>query len=388
MWLLLKEKLEAMRYGAQPGAISAEARAEFAAFSGGIEAAETPRIYNEAGDRAQIVVEGVLTDKPDILAYLFGGGNTTYGEISAAIDAAERDPAIREIYMYIDSPGGTVAGLFDAIASMQTAKKPITAIGRNTVASAAYGLASQADKIYSSNNATRFGSVGVVVDMYIDENFVSIASTNAPKKRPDVTTEQGRADVRAELDDLAELFVEAIATGRNTTLEKVNADFGMGAMLIAKKAQQQGMIDGLQPAATAATATATGGNKQEEASKMDLETLKAQHPGVYAAAVAEGEAKERDRVSAHLELGKASGAMDVATAAISDGSGLTAGLQAKYMAAGMSKNDRNADLQDDAETGASTKTQTTEPNAADNQGAEVARLIEEQMGIESSSAEA
>ena len=162
----------------------------------------------------------------------------------------------------------------------------------------------------------------------------------------------------------------------------------MGAMLIAKKAQQQGMIDGLQPAATAATATATGGNKQEEASKMDLETLKAQHPGVYAAAVAEGEAKERDRVSAHLELGKASGAMDVATAAISDGSGLTAGLQAKYMAAGMSKNDRNADLQDDAETGASTKTQTTEPNAADNQGAEVARLIEEQMGIESSSAEA
>lgn len=68
---------------------------------------------------------------------------------------------------------------------------------------------------------------------------------------------------------------------------------------------------------------------------MDLDTLKAEHPETYRAALAVGASEERDRVTAHLTLGQSSGDMDTAIKAVEDGSEMTATLQAKYMAAGM-----------------------------------------------------
>ena len=75
---------------------------------------------------------------------------------------------------------------------------------------------------------------------------------------------------------------------------------------------------------------------------MDLNQLKADHPSVYAQAVQIGTTEERDRVSAHMTMGTASGDMAIATKAIEDGTGMTAGLQAKYMAAGMNRKDIGA----------------------------------------------
>ena len=47
------------------------------------------------------------------------------------------------------------------------------------------------------------------------------------------------------VDGLDELFAEAIADGRGTTIEKVNADFGQGATLLADEAVKRGMIDSI-----------------------------------------------------------------------------------------------------------------------------------------------
>ena len=96
---------------------------------------------------------------------------------------------------------------------------------------------------------------------------------------------------------------------------------------------------------------------------MDLNTLQAQHPDVYAAAVEMGANAERDRVAAHLTMGDASGDMATAITAINEGSAMTASLQATYMAAGMNRSDTqtrqnesdNADAGDNA--GASTEEQ-------------------------------
>jgi ClpP class serine protease len=192
-----------------------------------------------------------------------------------------------------------------------------------------------------------------VVRGYTDDNEFAIASSNAPKKAPDMTTEEGKAVVREELDALHDLFVDAIAEGRSTDVDKVNAEFGQGATLLAEEAFKRGMIDKVADtpltvvSTTDSTTTARSGGNNPEKGPMDLNTLKAQHPDVYAAAVQEGVDQEHDRVSAHLTMGEASGDMKTAVGAINDGSAMTAKLQAQYMAAGMNRADVNARQDDD-----------------------------------------
>lgn len=72
-----------------------------------------------AGPEAQVNVRGVLTATFSWLAYLFGGGNTTYQDIQAALATADADPNVKTITMFIDSPGGAVHGLFECLAAVR-----------------------------------------------------------------------------------------------------------------------------------------------------------------------------------------------------------------------------------------------------------------------------
>ena len=384
MWLLETSVRQAIQAAQEAGFTpSAEQQAEFEARLGhGDVMATDNRLLTVTGSSAEIVVNGVITKAPSFMAMIFGGGNTTYPDIISAIAAAEQDDTVRDITLKLDSPGGHIDGLFDTLAAIQAAKKPITTIISNVAASAAYALASQADKIVASNVAVRVGSIGVVANFHVDASVVSVTSTDAPNKRPDVSTEAGRAAVREELDAMHEIFVDAIASGRGTTVETINADFGRGATVLANEALQRGMIDAIAGAPlkvvkSAKSPTANSGN-QPEANNMDLKTLQAQHPETYAAAVQQGVTQELDRVSAHLIMGETSGDMKTACAAIKDGSPMTATLQATYMTAGMNRSDMN-DRQDDdlsANAGDNANAQDDE-----DQGGDVASLIESKLGL-------
>lgn len=252
MWLLetgIKERIEkAEQAGVVP---TAEQQADFIARHEAALAGTTPAIMSVVGDRAQIEIKGTLTNTPSFLAMLFGGGNTTYPEIIAAIAAAENDDSISNIILAIDSPGGLIDGLFDTLNAISKTKKPIQAVVSNLAASAAFAIASQADEIIASNHAASVGSIGIAVNIPVSENRVTITSTPAPKKRPDVTTPEGVAVIKEELDAIHEIFVEAIATGRSAATGKsvsvndVNADFGQGATLLAREALKRGMIDSI-----------------------------------------------------------------------------------------------------------------------------------------------
>lgn len=385
MWLLetsIKRAIEnAEAQGFTPTAQQSE---EFnASLSAG--PTDTSRVMAVAGGKAQIDVRGVITKTPSFLAMLFGGGNTTYPEIIAALAEAERDDNVEDITLAIDSPGGHFDGLFDTLAAIQSTSKPVKAVISNLGASAAYAIASQADEIIASNRAARIGSVGVVATFYNDENEISITSTNAPKKRPDITTEEGKAMVREELDAMHEIFVDAIAEGRSATVEKVNAEFGQGATLLAGEALKRGMIDAIaEPTlkavkSTKSTTTARSGGNQPEAGYMDLKTLKAQHPDVYAAAVQEGTDQERDRVTAHLIMGEKSGAMETASKAIKDGEAMTSTLQATYLTAGMNRSDVITRQEEDAAASAADNASASDDgaDASDN----VASLVETRLGV-------
>jgi hypothetical protein len=72
---------------------------------------------------------------------------------------------------------------------------------------------------------------------------------------------------------------------------------------------------------------------------MNLEELKAQHPAVYRAAKAEGVQRERHRVSSHIIMGRKSGDLKTAHAAIRSGADLTIEIQAQYLSASMNRED-------------------------------------------------
>ena len=390
MWLLTAAVRQAIEAAEAAGFVpSAEQQARYEARYGLADGpGQGSRIMTVAGDTARIDVSGVLTKAPDFLAMIFGGGNVTYPEIVQALAEADADPEIKRAELRIDSPGGHVDGLFEAAAAIEGFGKPIKAVVANQAASAAYTLASQADEIVATNRAARFGSVGVVAAYRIDDSIVDITSTMAPKKRPDVTTKAGQAVVREELDGLHDLIADAIADGRGITPEKVNADFGQGAMLLAEDALKRGMIDAVSEvplraakSAVSAIAASSGGNLPETG-PMDLSTLKAQHPDVYQAAMQEGVNQERDRVSAHLTMGEASGDMQIAVTAINEGAGMTASYQARYMSAGMNRNDQAARASDDgAAAAADNAAGGGESNVGESESEQVVALVEEQLGV-------
>jgi ClpP class serine protease len=362
LWLLLEEVFFLMEGARKAGVIpSAEQDFEYQArFNAGMDAGGS-RILTTAGDTAEISVRGTLTNRPHFMASIYGGGNTTYGEIVAALASAEQDDTVKEIVLAIDSPGGQFDGLFTVTDAIQACDKPVKAVVSGVAASAAYAIASQADTIEAANRAVRIGSIGVRADFMVWPEDVTVTSTQAPKKAPDVTTEEGKAMIREQLDEMHDLFVEAIAQGRDITPKTVNDSFGQGATVLSDEALSRGMIDSIAqtalksvPSATTSTQnpTASSGNDNPETLNMDLNQLKTEHPAVYAEAVAVGQNGERDRVSAHVTMGEACGDMSIALKAIKEGADMSATLQAEYMAAGMNKADKTKAGEDDAASAA------------------------------------
>jgi len=334
-----------------------------------------------------IQVNGVLTEKPDFMAFLFGGGNTTYAGIIDQLVAMEASSDIEDITMEINSPGGTVAGLFEVFSVMEKISKPITAKVTGMAASAAFGLATQADTIEASSIASMLGSVGVVQSFHIDKEVIDVTSTDAPNKRLDASTEEGKTQIVSQLDDIHALFAGAIAQGRGTTVKDVNANFGRGGIVLAQEAVDLGMIDCICDDSftidASSKAADAGFQPQSKEKPMDLNELKNGHPALYAEVLKLGAIGEKDRVCAHLVFGMAGNCMDVAAEAIKAGTEMTQTLSAEYTIAAGNVASQNLRSEGDVEAsealeGAAESNADLEVEAADKAAAD---LFAEKFGV-------
>src|SRR5690606_11204076 len=68
-------------------------------------------------------------------------------------------------------------------------------------------------------------------------------SSNAPNKRLDPESEQGRNSIQSRLNAMEAEFIGAVATNRNVSQEKVLSEFGQGDVLPAREAVRAGMAD-------------------------------------------------------------------------------------------------------------------------------------------------
>jgi ClpP class serine protease len=127
------------------------------------------RQYDVVDGIAIIPVDGTLVHKSGwVGAY---SGMTGYDGIAYLLRSARADPEVQAIWMDFHSPGGEVAGCFDlaaeiAAGSKRNGGKPVWAMVNEEACSAAYALASAADKIYGTATSIS-GSIGVYM-LYVD----------------------------------------------------------------------------------------------------------------------------------------------------------------------------------------------------------------------------
>ena len=208
---------------------------------------EGARLSTVRGDTAVVPVIGPIFPRVSLVNASAGG--TGLDAIMADLRVALASTAVDRIVMVYDTPGGVVSGMGEAAEAIRAAGKPVTAYVTGMAASAGYWLASQAREIVA-DRAAMLGNIGVVASVSRQEapaqdgrRSHEVVSSNAPNKRPDPTTEEGRAALQEHVDAIERVFMADVARGRNVTLATVRAEFGRGATVAAARAVELGMAD-------------------------------------------------------------------------------------------------------------------------------------------------
>lgn len=187
--------------------------------------------YSIAAGVAKLPLHGVLVRRagqmaPDCTPLM------SYEVISRRLQRAMTDSRVRAILLDIDSPGGEAGGVLDLARDIHAAaqRKPIWAVANDDAFSAAYALASGAQRIWTTESGG-VGSVGVVA-VHADQSqqdakeglrysyvFAGARKIDGHPHAPLSTEAHSR--IQAEVDRLHGLFVETVAGHRGLTREHV-----------------------------------------------------------------------------------------------------------------------------------------------------------------------
>lgn len=184
---------------------------------------------------AIIPIRGPLFRYANIFTAISGA--TSYELLARDFNSALIDESVKAILFDIDSPGGEVNGCSELADMIYNArgKKPIIAYASGNCCSGAYWIAAACDEIVVTDTAV-VGSIGVVAvyEREDDKNKIEIVSSQSPLKRINPDTPEGQSKLQARLDTLAEVFINKIATYRDTSTETVIKDFGQGDVFIGR----------------------------------------------------------------------------------------------------------------------------------------------------------
>lgn len=217
-------------------------------------AARTPQPARNAGAVAVIPIHGVIEHRSSWLLEMFGG--TSVEDIRGMLRAAVADPQFSSIVLDIDSPGGGVAGITELAAEIRAARatKRIVAVANTTAASAAYWLAAQANQVLVTPSG-QVGSIGVYavhvdISRALDAEGVTVTIISAGERKTDGNefeplSDEARDEMQKRVDMFDALFAGDVAKGRGVPESKVRADYGKGAVLLARDALAAGLVDGI-----------------------------------------------------------------------------------------------------------------------------------------------
>ena len=205
------------------------------------------------GSVAVIPVYGLLAPRMNLFSSMSGG--TSYEQLTGQLREAVADPAVRNIVLDVNSPGGSVAGNpeFAAEVLKARAKKPVIAVANYQMGSAAYQLSAAATEIVASTSA-HVGGIGT----YAMHDDLSAQLKQLGVKRTYISAGTGKVDgndseplsleARARMDGLVnqafDQFVATVVKGRGAgmTADRVKHEW-QAHVYGAAEAKAIGMID-------------------------------------------------------------------------------------------------------------------------------------------------
>ncbi len=202
---------------------------------------------------AVIPVYGTLVKRS--LGMEAASGLTSYSEIAAMLDTALADPMVSGILLDIDSPGGEASGSFELARRVREAAavKPLWAVANDAAYSAAYAIASSAQRLFVTETGG-VGSIGVIalhVDQSIKdatEGYRYTAITAGAHKNDysphEPLSDAAKSELQGEVDRLYALFTEHVAAMRGLDIDAVRAT--EAGLYFGGNAVSQGLADGVQ----------------------------------------------------------------------------------------------------------------------------------------------
>jgi signal peptide peptidase SppA len=206
-----------------------------------------PEEYDVIQGVAVIQIDGVLGYRISEIDKACMGA-VDYRDIRNAIAKANNDESVSSILLEINSPGGMVTGLKETAEFIANSAKATVAFTDSLCASAGYYLASSATSIYATESSD-IGCIGTLMS-WVD---VSKAYEMQGIKRELIAsgkykgmftpglslTDEQRAYLQDEVDELAEEFREYVTTRRNG-VDQENME---GQTLMGVRAKQANLID-------------------------------------------------------------------------------------------------------------------------------------------------
>ena len=173
----------------------------------------------------------------------------------AAIREVRDNPRVKALIVRINTPGGTVVGgetLHNALKEVAE-RKPVIALMDDLATSAGYMIAVAADRIYA-HRGTITGSIGVIFQtaeitdllktLGVSVEMVKSGPFKAEPSPLSKMTPAVRAATQTLVDDMQEMFLGMVATGRKMDSAKV-LKLADGRIFTGRMAVQNGLVDAL-----------------------------------------------------------------------------------------------------------------------------------------------
>lgn len=209
------------------------------------------RIFDYAITKDGIAVVSVYKELATGPSFLYW---TTYTSLKSSIERVTNSNGVKGILLLVNSPGGSVHGCMETARLIRQVSKikPVWVHAEGLCCSAAYLLASAANKIFATKE-TEIGCCGVICQVYDDTEALQksgikkliFTSKNAKNKYADPSTEEGKKVIQARIDEFENRYYEMLSDFRGIKAEDAIANFGKGSDFLADEALERKMIDGV-----------------------------------------------------------------------------------------------------------------------------------------------
>jgi signal peptide peptidase SppA len=179
-------------------------------------------------------------------------GLTSYQSVQHMLELARDDASVDAILLDIDSPGGESSGVFDLADKIRTIglQKPVWAVANDMAFSAAYALASGAQRVFVSRTGG-VGSIGVIA-MHVDQSVkdaqdgLHYTAVYAGSRKNDLSphgpmTTEAQRFLQGEVDRVYGLFVDTVARHRGLSSNAVRET--EAGVFFGKDAVRAGLAD-------------------------------------------------------------------------------------------------------------------------------------------------